>query len=78
MSIFTVSLFKKLSILKNIFIPFIILLLSFQNINSNACTIIVVGKNATADGSVIVPHTDAGSDCHVHVMPGQFFAEGDY
>jgi hypothetical protein len=49
--------FKKYSILKNIFIPFIILLLSYQSINSNACTIIVVDKNATADGSVIVSHT---------------------
>ncbi len=62
--------------MKNIIIPFLILLLGFQNIDSQACTIIVVGKNATADGSVIVSHTDAGPDCRVHVMPGQFFAEG--
>ncbi len=62
--------------MKNIFIPFIILMLSFQSINSNACTIIVAGKNTTADGSVIVSHTDAGPDCRVHVMPGQFFTEG--
>ena len=43
---------------------------------SYACTIIVAGKKATVDGSVIVSHTDAGPDCRVHVMPGQFFAEG--
>jgi len=44
--------------------------------SANACTIIVAGKKATADGSVIVSHTDAGPDCRVHVMPGQFFTEG--
>lgn len=43
---------------------------------SYACTVIVAGKKATADGSVIVSHTDAGPDCRVHVMPGQFFTEG--
>jgi len=43
---------------------------------SRSCTVIVAGKKATADGSVIVSHTDAGPDCRVHVMPGQFFSEG--
>ncbi|MCD4697167.1 MAG: peptidase, partial [Bacteroidales bacterium] len=42
----------------------------------NACTVIVAGKKATVDGSVIVSHTDAGPDCRVHVMPGQNFAKG--
>ena len=60
---------------KYFLIPLFIFLISVVSI-SNACTIIVVGKNATADGSVIVSHTDAGPDCRVHVMPGQFFAEG--
>ncbi|PLX00626.1 MAG: peptidase, partial [Marinilabiliales bacterium] len=62
--------------MKNFLIPLLILFIGFQNMNTNACTIIVVGKNATTDGSVIVSHTDAGPDCRVHVMPGQFFAEG--
>lgn len=49
-------------------------LFSWQN--SMACTVIVAGKNATTDGSVIVSHTDAGPDCRVHVVPGQKFPEG--
>lgn len=52
-----------------------ILLNSFA-LNTIACTVIVAGKKATADGSVVVSHTDAGPDCRVHVMPGQFFAAG--
>ena len=62
--------------MKNLF-PIILAVLSvFITVDSYSCTIIVAGKNATADGSVIVSHTDAGPDCRVHVMPGQFFAEG--
>ena len=62
--------------MKNIF--FATLFVSFMVFisGSYACTIIVAGKNATADGSVIVSHTDAGPDCRVHVMPGQFFKAG--
>ena len=41
-----------------------------------SCTVIVAGKNATTDGSVIVSHSDAGPDCRVHVVPGQKFPEG--
>ncbi len=40
---------------------------------SHACTVIVAGKNATTDGSVIVSHSDAGPDCRVHIVPGQKF-----
>jgi dipeptidase len=50
-------------------------ILSFT-IDSHACTIIVAGKDATADGSVLVSHSDAGPDCRVHVVPGQFFLKG--
>jgi len=50
------------------------ILITFNH--SNACTIIVAGKNATTDGSVIVSHSDAGPDCRVHVVPGQKFPEG--
>ena len=58
-----------------IFLSFLIMF-GVYSFNSQACTIIVAGKKATADGSVIVSHTDAGPDCRVHVMPGQFFADG--
>jgi len=61
--------------MKKITIVLLLLAFNFQSINSKACTIIVAGKKATADGSVIVSHTDAGPDCRVHVMPGQFFTK---
>lgn len=58
-------------------IVFLILILSLLTANSIlSCTIIVAGKNATTDGSVIVSHSDAGPDCRVHVVPGQKFPEG--
>ncbi len=60
---------------KSFFSVFIALLLIFASY-SHACTIIVVGKKATVDGSVIISHSDAGPDCRVHVVPGQFFTEG--
>ena len=43
---------------------------------SSACTVIAVGKKASADGSVIVSHTDAGPDCRIHLVPGQSFKTG--
>lgn len=58
-------------------VPFIIgLSLIFFSYSAFSCTIIVAGKKATADGSVIVSHSDAGPDCRVHVIPGQFFTDG--
>ncbi len=42
-------------------------------LNSRSCTIIVAGKKATRDGSVIVSHSDAGPDCRVHVVPALKF-----
>ncbi len=62
--------------MKNLSIVLFTLLLAIFNYNSIACTVIVAGKNATADGSVIISHTDAGPDCRVHVMPGQNFTKG--
>ena len=35
------------------------------------CTDIVVGKKASADGSVITSHTGACDNCRVHVVPAQ-------
>lgn len=56
---------------------FILLVFSLSHIQTVfACTVIVAGKNATTDGSVIVSHSDAGSDCRVHVVPGQTFTAG--
>ncbi len=41
-----------------------------------SCTVIAVGKKASADGSVIVSHTDAGPDCRIHLVPGQSYEKG--
>jgi dipeptidase len=41
-----------------------------------SCTVIVVGKDASSDGSVIISHTDCGDDCRIRVVEGQNFAPG--
>jgi dipeptidase len=38
---------------------------------TDACTIIVVGKDASKDGSVIISHTDCGDDSRIRVVHGQ-------
>ncbi len=58
------------------FIGLVGLLVLFIAQQSVACTIIAVGKKASADGSVIVSHTDAGPDCRIHMVPGQTFKKG--
>jgi dipeptidase len=40
------------------------------------CTIVAVGKNATADGSVMVSHTDCGPDSRIYVIPGRKYRPG--
>ncbi len=50
-----------------------ILLLTFE---LYSCTIIAVGKRASADGSVIVSHTDCGPDNRIRVVHGQTFEKG--
>ncbi len=47
-----------------------------QEYNDDACTDIVVGKNASVDGSVITSHTGACAECRVHVVPAQTFEKG--
>ena len=42
-----------------------------------ACTIIVVGKKASADGSVLISHTDTGQDSRIFVVPAQTFKPGE-
>ena len=44
---------------------------------SFSCTIIAVGKKATADGSVLISHTDAGPDSRIFYVPGKSYKLGD-
>jgi dipeptidase len=44
---------------------------------ANSCTIIAVGKKASADGSVIVSHTDCGPDNRIRVVHGRTYKRGD-
>jgi dipeptidase len=41
------------------------------------CTIIAVGKKVSADGSVIISHTDCGPDNRIRVIPGRNYALGE-
>ncbi len=43
---------------------------------SIGCTDIVVGKDASVDGSVITSHTGCAKDCRIHVVPAQTFKKG--
>lgn len=45
--------------------------------NAQACTIIVVGKKASADGSNIISHTDTGPDSRIFVVPALTFEPGE-
>lgn len=51
-------------------------LLGFSYTDAEACTIIVVGKKASKDGSVIISHTDCGDDSRIRVVPGSKFENG--
>ncbi len=45
--------------------------------NLYPCTIIAVGKKVSADGSVIISHTDCGPDSRIRVVHGQAFNKGE-
>jgi len=51
------------------------LLISAQDSFGN-CTCIIVGKKASADGSVITSQTGCCDECRVHVVPAQVFKPG--
>jgi dipeptidase len=53
-----------------------ILALGYQ-FNVKACTVIAVGKKASADGSIIISHTDTGPDSRIFVVPAQTFKPGE-
>ena len=43
---------------------------------TQACTIIAVGKDASADGSVLISQTDTGQDSRIYVVHGRKFEPG--
>jgi dipeptidase len=45
--------------------------------STNSCTDIIVGKDASVDGSVITSHTGCCPECRVHVVPAQTFKNGE-
>ncbi len=51
-------------------------LASFLDRGPEGCTVIGVGRLATADGSVITSHTDCCSECRVHVVPAMSYPKG--
>lgn len=55
----------------------LILILLLIPVDLYPCTIIAVGKKASADGSVIISHTDCGADCRIRVVHGQSFKKGE-
>ncbi len=55
---------------------FLLLLLFIPSFSVFSCTDIIVGKKASADGSVITSHTGAAPECRVHVMPAMDFPKG--
>jgi dipeptidase len=63
---------QNVTTLKAVAVAFFLLIAT----DSQPCTIIAVGKNASSDGSVIVSHTDAGADSRIRVVHGQRYEEG--
>ncbi len=55
----------------------LILLFLWLAMDLFSCTIIAVGKKVSADGSVIISHTDCGADCRIRVVQGQSFSKGE-
>jgi len=55
-----------------------LLFIYFFNIaDTSACTVIVVGKEASIDGSVIISQTDCGENCRIQVVHGNKFGPGE-
>lgn len=52
-------------------------LILLANPSLYSCTVIAVGKNASADGSVIISHTDTGPDSRIFFVPGKSFKKGE-
>jgi len=68
---------------KNIHAILVLLLIVFwvapatADAEDEGCTVIAVGKKASADGSLILSHTDAGPDSRVYVVPAAKHKAGE-
>lgn len=62
--------------MKNILFVLSFLFASLFWVDGSACTVIVAGKKATVDGSVLNSHTDCGPDNRIRIIPGQSFNKG--
>jgi len=60
---------KSISILIHIGFSVLFLAACLPAADDEGCTVIAVGKKASADGSVILSHTDAGPDSRIFVVP---------
>jgi dipeptidase len=50
--------------------------LGAESAKQEGCTVIGVGRLATADGSVITSHTDCCSECRIQIIPGRTYPKG--
>lgn len=64
---------KKLIVIVSIAL---MLLVAFTLAAYADCTNIVVGKDASVDGSVMTSHTECGAECRVHIVPAADYKPG--
>lgn len=57
--------------------PFILYAQGYPDSADDSCTDIIVGKLASADGSVITSHTGCCQECRVHVVPAKTYKKGE-
>lgn len=62
--------------MKKLKLIFILLAFTGLGYTADACTVIVAGRKATVDGSVLNSHTDCGPDCRIRIVPGRTYPEG--
>ena len=55
----------------SIIVQFLCFFFFLNTIDSFSCTVIVVGKEASVDGSVIISQTDCGENCRIQVVYGK-------
>ena len=70
----------KMRVIKHFFkLSFIltVLLINVKGFSQDGCTDIIVGKDASIDGSVITSHTGCCSECRIIVIPAKTYKKGE-